>query len=316
MVGYDIFGLKDNPYVIKPLMPFAPVPDGRLPLELDGFVDLASLRGYLTECVAAEKPAFVVVSGLNYTGRTSMAFCALDLYRHIRDLGDRFVFGEVGLLNYSPFEVMSNAFGFLQAACDERSLELTAELRDSLNGIDGTPLVTYQPRLQALAKKLGNELAKQSDAAYGFGVLIEGLREIDIFQAARVVFKGTPSIIVFTHSIGDNATTTSLNGLGPDEAHIIRLSPLASRQVRLLAEGRWQQATTAHPCPFDGVGVETVFGSETFVIRRALKKLHRLLEYRLRIANGEPPLADPEALHMSYDWLVETVNAMNEWNRE
>jgi hypothetical protein len=316
VVGYEVFGLKENPYAITPLTPFAPVPDGRLPLELDGFVDLGSLRDYLRECVDAKRPAFVIVSGRNYTGRTSMGFCAIDLYRKLCGLGDRFLVGEVGLLNYSPFEMMSNAFSFLHVACEERELALTEQLRDRLRDVESTPPMTYQPRLQVLAKKLGIELAKQEGAPYGFGVLIEGLREIEILQAARVIFKATPSIVVFTHSVGDNATTAPLSGLTPDEAHIMHLSPLASRQVRLLAEGRWKQATTEHRCPFDGHGLETVFGTETFVIRRALKKLHRLLEYRLRVSNGETPPTDPEALHMSYDWLVETVRAMNEWNRE
>jgi hypothetical protein len=315
LVRYEVFGLEGDPYAVEELRPFH-LPNGRLPLELDGFFDSEALSRYLNECIDAGRPAFVIVSGNDFSGRTSMARYVLDLYRRLRGLGDRFLAPEIDEGHYSGFTMMANIFSYLQVSATEMGLTLTRTLEDRLNDASKIDEVTYKPRFRSLAGQFENELnAQQNDLPYGFGVMIEKIAELDLLKAARTVFDSIPCVVVFTHLIGDNAFTSSLDGIKPGDAYIMRLQPLISRQVRLLAEGRWEQVTTEHRCPFDGEGVETVFMPETWVISMALKKLSRLLEHRLRSSVGASPPSDPSTLYMSYDWLVERVRAMNEWHK-
>ncbi|NNN32186.1 hypothetical protein HLK59_17825 [Streptomyces sp. S3(2020)] len=300
---------------MRPLAPLTAKPDGRDRLELDGFLDTGPLRHYLNEAIAGERPAFVVVSGRDFTGRTSMARCVLDMYRHARGLDNRFVVGEIDLDTFDSFELLSNILVHLKVEIHAAGLKLTEKLEQRIDEVTSIARPTYQPQFQGLAKSLVVELSGQKAGPYGFGVLIERLAAAPMLSAARVVFKTAPGIVVFTHQEGDHANTADLVGLTPDDAHIVRLSPLVSKQIRMLAEGRWQQATVEHACPFDRRGLETVFSREPLPIKVALKKLSQLLDYRLSVPNGTPVPADPAMLRMSYEWLVETVHAMNEWNR-
>ncbi len=314
MIRYDVFGLAGDPYAVEELRPFDH-PNGRLPLELDGFFDLKALNRYMQECVDAERPAFVIVSGHNWSGRTSIARCVLDLYRKLRDLENRFLVQEINEAFYSGFNMMANIFSYLQMAAGETDLTFTTELEKRLTDAAKIDEITYQPQFRSLGKQFETELANQNNGPHGFGVMIEGIAEVELLKAARTVFDSIPCVLVFTHLVGENAFTASMDGIKPEEAHIMRLRPLVSRQIRLLAEGRWEQATTEHRCPFDGEGVETAFMPDRLVISMALKKLSRLLEHRLRSHEGTTPPSDPSTLYMSYDWLVERVRAMNEWNK-
>ncbi|GII67481.1 hypothetical protein Skr01_75660 [Sphaerisporangium krabiense] len=309
--AYDVYGLTGNPYTVTPLTPLAIPPDARMPLGLDGFFDPRALDDYLEDVVADGRPAFVVVSGRDFTGRTSMARCVLDHYRRKRGLGDRFVVAEVNLNTFDAFELLSHALGRLRRGSVKMGVPLGTDLDRRLSQVSESPRPGFLLRFQELAEDLETALTAPDTPRHGFGVLIEGLMDVSMLGAAHEVFGDVPCVVVFTHQAGEHAKTAPLHGLTADDAHLLHLHPLGSRQVRLLAEGRWAQATTEHPCPFDGPGLESVFSTE-LPIKLVLKRLARLLQYRLNTAGREA--ADAEKLKMSYAWLVETGRLLSEWN--
>jgi hypothetical protein len=315
---YELYGLAGrNPYSPRPLDPIAHPGDRTLMLDLDGFLKTEPLYAYLLDAATAGRPAFVVVSGRNYTGRTSVANCILDLYRELLKVDDRFLVTRTEVAHHRDFEWLQQAIVQLQTEAGMAELKLTSQLVSDLDRIEDIKETIYQQRFQAIARRLSAELAGQG-GGYSFGLVFEGLRTTTLISAAQTVFRDTRSITVFTHPDYRHAQTPAASllspGLMPDNLYIVRLMPLNPGQIRMLAEGRWKQSSALH-CPFDPAGLDQMFHDAPVPIKAALIKLAQLLDYRLSIATGDLPWPENKELGMSRQWLVETVAAMDGWWR-
>ncbi|MEV8639095.1 hypothetical protein AB0395_46305 [Streptosporangium sp. NPDC051023] len=284
-------------------------------LDLDGYAYVEPVYAYLHQAVLAGRPAFVVISGRDYTGRTSMANCVLDLYRELRATDGRYLVARVEIGHHRDFEWIQQAMAQLQNEVDMAEVSLTDKLIRLLDGIGEVQESIYPQRFQGLARMLSTELAGQR-SPYAFGVLFEDLRTASFVNVAQTVFRNTQSIVVFTHRAYEHAQTPAADLLQPElfaeDTHVVELRPLVESQIQSLARGRWEQASPLH-CPFDLDGVAEIFRSAPTPIKAVLTRLAKLLDYRLSLVNGQVPWPDNSELGMSREWLVATVTAMNGW---
>ncbi|MFC4530278.1 hypothetical protein [Sphaerisporangium dianthi] len=317
---YELYGLPGrNPYAPRVLDPIVRAQDRDLRLSLGGYCQVEPIYTYLREAIAAERPAFVVISGRDFTGRTSMANCVLDLYRELRDVGDRFLVSRVEVTHHRDFEWFQQMMAQLQNEFEMAELSLSDPLVGAFDRIGNIPESIYPQKFQAAARMLGSELSRQK-SPYAFGALFEGLHTASLINRAQTIFRHTSSLVVFTHRDYEHAQTPSADLLRADmfseEIHLVRLLPLVESQIQLLAHHRWEQASKPEsPCPFDLDGIAEIFRNAPVPIKAALTRLAKLLDYKLSLASGETPWPDNQELAMSRQWLVETVSAMDGWPR-
>ncbi|MEV0165730.1 hypothetical protein ACGFJC_00645 [Nonomuraea fuscirosea] len=308
---YELYGLRHgNPYRIEPLDPLARAGDRALLVDIDGFVSTEALRAYLRESVAAGESAFVVVSGRDYTGRTTIANHVLDVYREVSELDDRLLVSRIKVGHNRDFEWVKEAMVELQNEIEEADLTLSPALTESLNTIEGIDEGVYQSRYRGLARRLHGELAGQARGRCSFGVVFEGLRQTSLVDAMRKVFKSSRSIAVFTHGDYKHANTPSYEELSRLDVHLIKLEPLKGEQVRCLAEERWR-AASALPSPFPPDSLETAWPAPT-PIKSVVKTLSLLLDIRLGSAADHGPWPDNTELEIPHRFMFFMIRMLNE----
>ncbi|TYB65978.1 hypothetical protein FXF51_17405 [Nonomuraea sp. PA05] len=306
---YDLYGLhQGNPYRTEPLDPLGRSGDRTLMVDIDWFVSTEALRAYLRRTVEAGESAFVVVSGRDYTGRTTIANHVLDVYRQVRDLeSDRLLISRIDVEHHHDFEWVKKAMVELQTEIEEADLSLSPGLTASLDTIESIEEDVYQSRYRGLARRLRGELWGQ-DQPCSFGVVFEGLRQTTLVEAMRKVFRSSQSIAVFTHGDYKHANTPSHEELSRLDVHLIKLEPLHGDQVRHLAEQRWRSASEL-PSPFPPDSLEAAWPAPT-PIKSVVSTLGALVDMRLGSAACHGPWPQNAELEIPHRFMVSMIRVL------
>jgi hypothetical protein len=311
---YHLYGLAGgNPYVHKPLNPLTTPADGGRLLGLDGFVSHEDVLDYLRERIDAEQPAFVLVGGRNHTGRTSMANWVLHSYFELRDVKQQYLPICVPVSDQSAFTWLLKAIARLWA-----KLKQTTDLGippETLKGIEDCLSVKsdlpYEELFQAALGALSAELTSRGYAA---GVAFEGIPNAGFVASAKNVFESSAMAVVFTYDDYDHPQTTDVRGFRSaqfDDVLDVYLKPLASRQVCLLAKGRWADGSEL-AFPFEDRGLEELYQDTRTPIRKVLKRLEDFLDYKLEVDGSDAaPWPANEDLFMRGKWLAPTFKRLD-----
>ncbi|MEU5529331.1 hypothetical protein ABZ744_20580 [Micromonospora chersina] len=303
-----------NPYTPRELDPLRRPDDFDQLLDLDGFVRVEAIAKHLQAAIEQERPAFLVVSGRNHTGRTSVANCILHLYREMRGLGECFLPGRITVTNNNDAEWLGRALVQLQNEGDFRDIDFSKRTREALGRLEDFGASAYEQRFQKIAFLIARDLA-QLPEPHGFGVLFEGVPTATLIATARTVFERAAGIIVFTHDDYEHARTSmteQVDAVAVDDAiHLVHLRPLVSEQINELATQRWSAASQLD-CPYDPEGIEEVFRNSPVPIKVVLHRLATLLDYRLRANHTDEPWPENEHLSMRREWLVATLALLDD----
>jgi hypothetical protein len=308
---YRLYGLADdNPYTHHELDPLMRPEDRKRWLDLDGFVDRGLVLNHCRQAVENKGPAFVLVGGRNRTGRTSTANWIMDRYCDLRGVGERFVRVPVPVDDFDVFRWLRGAIVDLG---DEVSAAVPGLTQQVLDGAQEFSTIdksaAYEQRFRTWLRALSVNLASLADP-YAFGVLFERVREPAFVAAAKRIFAKSQAAVVFTYDDYAHAQTADAERFEAeqfDDVAKVYLRPLASKQVRMLAQGRWAEASELE-FPFDAAGLEHYYRNRVTPIRMVLKRLEDVLNYRLELASpNEIAWPENKSLFMSQKWLAATL---------
>ncbi|MFB4278950.1 hypothetical protein ACBJ59_26915 [Nonomuraea sp. MTCD27] len=311
---YELYGLSDgNPYRIDPLNPLVHDGDRVMLVDVNGFAAMTeTLRTYLERTAAANESAFVVVSGTDFTGRTTVANHVLDVYSQVRGLGRRLLVTRIRVENNRDVDSVTAAMVELQNEIEKAGLTLTPELQSALDAIETIGSTSgetiYASRYRALARRLHNELSGQSLGEHTFGVVFEGLRQTSLVGRMRKVFEDSRSIAVFTHGAYKHANTPAVDELHTLDAHLIRLRSLDGPQIRCVAEERWKGASPL-PSPFPPDSLEVVW-SEPAPIKSVVKMLGAWIDFRLRTSADGGAWPENTELEIGRQFMTATIDLL------
>jgi hypothetical protein len=311
---YELYGLSDgNPYRIEPLNPLAHARDRALLVDVNGFaMATEALRAYLETTVEADESAFVVVSGTDFTGRTSAANHVLDLYSQVRGLDRRLLVARIKVEHNRDVEWVTAAMIELQNEIEKAGLTLSASLQEALDAVEtigATSAETIYPsRYRALARRLRGELCGQRLGEYGFGAVFEGVRQASLIGKMRKVLEDSRSIAVFTHSAYKHHNTPLIDELRTLGVHIIQLRSLDGPQIRCVAEERWKDASPL-PSPFPPDSLEGVW-TEPAPIKSVVKMLGAWIDFRLRTSADGGAWPDNTDLEIEQHFMTATIDLL------
>jgi hypothetical protein len=308
---YGLYGLADeNPYTHHELDPLMRPADRKRWLDLDGFVDRELVVSHLWQAAENKGPAFVLIGGRNRTGRTSTANWVMDRYCDLRGVGERFVRVSVPVDDFDEFRWLRGAMVDLG---DEVTLAVPNLTQQVLDGMQEFSTIdksaAYEQKFRTWLRALSVSLASRAEP-YAFGVLFERVREPQFVAAAKRIFAKSQAAVVFTYDDYAHAQTADAERFEAeqfDDIAKVYLRPLAGRQVCLLAQGRWEEASQLE-FPFDADGLEHYYRNRATPIRTVLKRLEDVLNYRLELAApNEIGWPENKGLFMSRKWLAATL---------
>jgi hypothetical protein len=311
---YHLYGLAaGNPYAHRPLNPLTTPTDGDRLLDLEGFIRREDVETYLQEKTDSEQPAFILVGGRNHTGRTSLANWIVHSYFKLRDVRDRFLCVCVPVADQATFPWLMKAIAKLWAKLTLTSdLTLNPEVLDGIKDcLAAKADMPYEELFQAALGTLSIELTSRK---YAIGVVFEGIPNAEFVASVKTVFESSEAVVVCTYDDYEHPQTTGAKGFRAvqfDDVLDVYLEPLASRQVLLLAEGRWEGASPRE-FPFEGCGLEDLYKDNRTPIRKVLKRLEDFLDYKLEITPRDAAAwpANRE-LFMGRQWLAPTFKRLD-----
>lgn len=318
MLRYELYGLPSgNPYVSAPLDPFAVEDHRDLLLELEGFIRLTAIEAAVEKAVGTDKPAYFLITGMGNSGRTSLANHVMYRYHHARAAHlpcFRLVThcAERGEMTHDAYRTLRSTLLSLRAKMRASQIDIPPPLSEMFTDLSA------RPRAQALDDYELQEIAAYAASIFaardmGFGVRYEGVATKELITRAVRVFENASTVVVFTVDNYRHATAVQLTQADRQDfarrGHITDLTPLTPAQIAALAHHRW----TGHPpSPFDPQGVRNVFHERPFTIGQALRRLHDLLDTRLREYDGDEPWPTDE-LRIHESWLRLAMRRGETW---
>jgi hypothetical protein len=260
--AYARFGLAGNPYLPKATDCLREQRDHeRLLFELTGFSTVAQAREAIAEGARSGETRFLLITGADGSGRTSIANCSLDLYRQARGIAHgKFLVpklqeNEKVLLDRNASVVYKNWLSLLRQAVQDRDLELGDQLDATLKaagdqlGAKGwkTEAVEASGALKRLAKVLTAQQA-------GLALIVERVLTMEHILAAFDLFRDVPALCVFTAaalSTDEGRTIRTAFATGnPTRCIHVDLGTLTGADVERLAVHRWALAKPGEPSPW------------------------------------------------------------------
>lgn len=316
-VTYARYGLGDlNPYQHRTLDPVTQPRDRELQSDLGGFLQRELIESYLKKTIAEERPAFVVVSGHDRSGRTSTANHVLDVYRRLRPVSDRFLVARLEVRQHDEVNLAHQVMAKLQNAAFYAGVGLSPETNTALEGSSGVDPKVFRQHLQRIARRVDLDLAGLPEP-YAFGLCFEGLLSAGLISDMKEIFESTRCVVVFTHQNREHAQTAAsgkIRSALSDDGLFVGLRPLAGSQVRMLAESRWRHVSDLD-CPFDLEGVEEVFAEPAIPIKLALNRLEWCLEHRLKSTETDGTWPDDTSLALTRRWLKTAIAMVDSYPR-
>ncbi|WP_157248268.1 hypothetical protein [Nonomuraea typhae] len=311
---YELYGLSGgNPYRVEPLDPLTHAGHRALLVDVNGYAAATEALGaYLQARAESGESAFVVVSGTDFTGRTSVANHVLDLHRQIRGLDRRLLVARVAIENNRAVEWVTAAMVELQNEIEKADLTLSPKLQEALDAIETIGATSgetiYPSRYRTLARRLRGELSGHPSGEYGFAAVFEGLRQADLIGKMQKVFEDSRSIAVFTHSAYKHANTPMLDELRSLGVHIVSLRSLDGPQIRCVAEARWKGASPL-PSPFPPDSLEAVW-CEPAPIKSVVKMLGAWIDFRLRTSSEQGAWPHNTDLEIGQRFMTATLDML------
>jgi len=319
MLRYELYGLSaGNPYASATLDPFTIEAHRGLLLELEGFIRLATIEAAVEKAAGADEPAFFLITGTGNSGRSSLANhimyryqCAraahLPCFRLVTHCAER------GEMTHDAYRTLRSTLLSLRAKMRAGQIDVPPPLAEMFAEL------SRRPRAEALDDYELQEIATYAASIFtardvGFGIRYEGVATKELITRAARVFENASTVVVFTVDNYRHATAVQLTQADRQDfarrGHITDLTPLTSDQVAALARHRW----TGHPpVPFEARGVREVFHERPLTIGQALRRLHMLLEARLREYDGDEPWPT-EGLSMDGSWLRAVLSRDDTWH--
>jgi hypothetical protein len=303
--NYARYGLQANPfdYTLDPLK--TPADFGRF-ARIAGFQRLLdSVDAQLEACVAAGKPAFLLLCGGSGSGRSAVARYALAKYRTLRGLPpERFILPDV-----KPNHSVNDVFGNWMIELGSLVKFAKVEIGESLAKEISAPAIgeVKEHVLIATCTDLTSRVSmamKDTLPSAGFGVLLKGIQTLDLFWNAIKVFKRAQTVVVLTalNSLADELK-------GDDAEFRFQLPPLSGADVPAVINKRWSDFAQTE-CPFEETGLSSAF-VESQPIEKVLQLIGQVLDSRLiAFPQGEPWPQAPE-LRLDREYIVGQVGILS-----
>jgi hypothetical protein len=312
---YHLYGLANgNPYDHEPLNPLVTPGDEERLLDLDGFVVHDRIERHLQQKASSSKPAFVLIGGRDWSGRTSLANWVLHTYFEQRGVEDRALAIEVPVIEQGAFWSVRSAMSGLWAELeqtpdlevDERTQRYIEECRASEDEKNYKDL--FRVALHAVSRELTHR-----DSPYATGFVFEGVGKPALVSSAMTVFKTSQAVVVFTYDDRKGPATTSAEEWDAMQFKDLlheNLKSLVSEQVCELARTRWEKASQ-RTFPFDDRGLEALYKKNPTPIKKVVRRLEGALDYRLKTAPHDAAWPDNPELYMPGRWLGPTFDLVD-----
>ncbi|MFB9625208.1 hypothetical protein [Nonomuraea helvata] len=312
---YELYGLEENPYAVRPLDAVACDSDRELLLELAG-IRLRAIEEAVRRAVARRRPAFFLITGVGKSGRTSLANHVMRLYRDACDRPDyTFVTHEAEPedMTHDAYAQMCSTLLDLRNKMNECAIRIPDELRARFTELSRRsstdPMNEYD--LQEIAGFAGATFAA---ANVGFGIRYESVPTKKLIWLATKVFESTSTVVVFIVDAYDHANTAQLTMADRERfatrGQIVDLGTLTPEQIAELARRRWNGRP---PPPFHDEGLRDALSGRTYTVGQAMRRLELLLEFRLREYEKDDPWPTAD-LHMPENWLRLRIWQGDRWN--
>jgi hypothetical protein len=320
---YHLYGLANgNPYDHDPLNPVKTPDDVKRLLDLDGFVVRDRIERYLRQRAQNKMPAFVLIGGRDWSGRTSLANWVLHTYFEQRGVGDRTLAVEVAVTDQGAFWSVRKAMSKLWAQV-KQTPSLTVNNEKALEGIDRCrgfkDAENYEEDFQVALHDISDDLTSRNKP-YAMGFVFEGVGKPPLVSSAMTVFDTSEAVVVFTYDDRKGPSTTSAEEWDAMQFEGLlheNLKPLVSEQVCLLAKTRWEKASDLK-FPFDDRGLEELYQHDPTPIKKVVRRLEGALDYRLESAQDPAAWPDNTELYMPGKWLGPTfklLDGLSSWAR-
>jgi hypothetical protein len=264
--------------------------------------------------VKNDEPAFVLIGGRDWSGRTSLANWVLHTYFGLRGVGARSLPVHVPVTDQGAFWSVRKAMSKLWAKL-EQTPDLTVNQK-ALDGIEKCRVAKdeedYEEPFQVRLGNLWTELTHR-DQPWAMGFVFEGTGKPSLVASAMNVFETSPAVVVFTYLDREGPTTTSAKEWDAMQFEGLlheNLKPLASQQVCLLARTRWTEASSLD-FPFDAGGLEELYQHDPTPIKKVVRRLEEALDYKLETASHNTPWPQNRELYMPGRWLGPTFKILD-----
>lgn len=293
---YARYGLKENPFEVRPLNPQVDPEDLKRIVRLVKF-HLDDIDNTLQNKIDAGEPVFFVVSGKSGTGRTSVANYILTRYRDLKGY-EQFVIPPV-TVNHSVPDVFRNWMLRLRGGIRQKKLDIGELSKSILDQVQTTPDNLLNSVFLDLALEVSQALDQLNPKA-GFGVYLEDIPTMDLFEAAMDIFRDSSTACVMTVSESALAVMDKKPAV---DVHIA-LEEIEGRDVWEIIDKRWVGNA---PNPFDPNGVVKAF-DQKLSIARAMVLMRKILATMLDYHPHGDEWPRATELHFSEELLVNQIN--------
>lgn len=315
--GLQRYGISVSPFDrSRPLDPLRRLEDAPL---LVGRERLDAIEAYIDAAVDADQTAYIMVAGLNGTGRTSVCNHLLEHYRRKQGVSKLLV-PEPNYEGRDPYvyyvKWLDELYGEAQMAglvpLGAEPVDLDVEFNDPIpNGN------VYESKARRLMRAAAPAFAAK-DAR--FAVCIEDPVNYEVVRAAFGIFEQAATIVLVTaldpfeghhpHKQLFRKRPPKSDTLSNHGYPVVELELVRGPEARDLVERRWESCRTGHPSPFDSDGLVDTFDRRHRTAGRVVVLSHKMLSYKAASAGHGPPWPTDD-LRLRRDQILELVTQID-----
>lgn len=296
--GKARYAVNTNPFAPGgSLDPFMNPDAAKARLAVDGFKKLDEIRQKMEAGRQQNIPVFVLISGPQGAGRSSMEYAALDMWRQISNVDvTRFARVRARAKNDSEADLLRDWLADLVVRLNNfEGLPVKADRISELESAVGLADVRQMRlKLKVALPHISNEMAKARPSGFEIGATFSEVRPKMVDEVCSI-FEGLPKVCVLTFSPKDPPD--------PDlridtECHSIysELGPLSPEDIAALVTARWGGDSKV---PFSVEAVQEFYALRQPHVGLILARLYRLFE-RMCAAHANEGGVWPEDEAMFY----------------